>query len=152
MVVPPEEISQIAGKLNRRTLTSVARRLFSDVLDDLVLASWKMARMRLRPPEWTADDNPTPHEYLKRARQRMHEGRKDSELVALLRTLGDRVEQEILRDDTRPIAAAVAIPRLLAVEDTVGDDVTELVEGGTLLALAEELDTCVPTSNGEDAG
>ena len=152
MVVPPEEISQIAGKLNRRTLTSVARRLFSDVLDDLVLASWKMARMRLRPPEWTADDNPTPHEHLKRARQRMHEGRKDSELVALLRTLGDRVEQEILRDDTRPIAAAVAIPRLLAVEDTVGDDVTELVEGGTLLALAEELDTCVPTSNGEDAG
>ena len=48
MVVPPQEISQIAAQLNRRTVPSIARQFFSDVLNDLVLASWKAARMRLR--------------------------------------------------------------------------------------------------------
>ena len=149
MVVPPEEISEIADKLNRRTLPSMARQLFSDALDELVLASWKVARRRLRPPDWAAEEDPTPQEHLERARQRMREGKKHPELVAILATLADRVEQEILRGDTRPIAAAVAVPRLLAVEDVDGDDVTELVERGTLLALAEELATVVATTSGE---
>ena len=149
MIVPPGEISEIADKLNRRTLPSMARQLFSDVLDELILASWKVARRRLRPSGWAGEEDPTPQEHLERARQRMHESRKYPELVGILGTLADRVEQEILRGDTRPIAAAVAVPRLLAVEEAHGDDVTELVEGGTLLALAEELATCVATTNGE---
>ena len=148
MIVPPEEISEIADKLSRRTLPSVARQLFSDVLDELVLASWKAARRRLRPPEWAADEDPTPQQHLERARQRMLEGRKHPELDVILATLADRVEKEILQGDTRPIAAAVAVPRLLAVEDIDGDDVMELVEEGTLLALAEELAMCTAT-NGE---
>ena len=58
-----------------------------DVLDDLVLASWKVAKMRLRPREWAFDEDPTPQEHLGRARQRMHEGRENTELVAILGTL-----------------------------------------------------------------
>ena len=82
MIVPPGEISEIADKLNRRTLPSMARQLFSDVLDELVLASWKVARRRLRPPGWAGEEDPTPQEHLERARQRMHESRKYPELVA----------------------------------------------------------------------
>ena len=150
MIVPPQEISQIAAKLNHRTVPSITRQFFSDVLNDLVLASWKAARMRLRPKEWTVDEDPGPEEHLERARQRMHEGQRQStELVQLLGTLAHRVEQEILRGDSRPIAAAAAVPRLLAVEGTDSDDVTELIEGGTLLALGEELTTCLATRNGE---
>ena len=148
MIVPPEEISEIADKLNRRTLPSMARQLFSDVLDEVVLASWKVARRRLRSPEWAAEEDSTPQEHLERARQQMREGGKYPKLVAILATLTDRVEQEMLQGDKRPIAAAVAVPRLLAVEDVDGDDVTELLESGTLLALAEELATCVATTNG----
>ena len=71
MVVPPQEISQIAALLNRRTVPSIARQFFSDVLNDLVLASWKAARMRLRPKEWTFDEDPGPEEHLARI---IHEG------------------------------------------------------------------------------
>ena len=153
MSVPPEEISQIAGKLNRRTVPSVTRRFFSDVLNDLVLASWKVARMRQRPREWAFDEDPTPQEHLGRARQRMHAGRENTELVAILGTLADRVEQEILGGDSRPIAAAVAVPRLLDVQQgTVGDDVTELVERGTLLAISEELRLCIAVTDSQDGG
>ena len=35
MSVPPEEVSRIAGKLNRRTVPSGRRRFFSDVMDGL---------------------------------------------------------------------------------------------------------------------
>ena len=150
MIVPPQEISQIAAKLNHRTIPSITRQFFSDVLNELVLASWKAARMRLRPKEWTVDEDAGPEEHLEGARQRMHEGQRQStELVQLLGTLAHRVEQEILRGDSRPIAAAAAVPRLLAVEGTDSDDVTELIEGGTLLALGEELTTCLATRNGE---
>ena len=116
MVVPPQEVSQIAAKLNRRTVPSLSRQFFSDVLDDLVLASWKAARARLRPKEWAFEEHPAPREHLERARHRMHEGQENATLVELLGTLTNRVEQEILRGDSRPIAAAVAVPRLLAVE------------------------------------
>ena len=151
MSVPPEEISQIAGKLNRRTVPSTTRRFFSDVLDDLVLASWKVARMHLRPREWAFDEDPTPQEHLGRARQRMHEGRENTELVAILGTLADRVEQETLGGGLRPIAAAVAVPRLLDVQQgTDGDDVTELVERGTLLAVDEELRLYIAATDSQD--
>ena len=53
---------------------------------------------------------------------------------------------------TRHLAAAVAVPRLWDVRDTDSDDVTELVERGTLLAIVEELMLCVATTNGQDAG
>ena len=153
MSVPPEEISRVALELNRRTVPSVTRRFFSDVLDDLVLASWKVARMRLRPREWAFDEDPTPEEHLGRGRQRMHEGRENAELVAILGTLADRVEQEMLAGDLRPIAAAVAVPRLLDVQQgTDGDDVTELVERGTLLALGEELSSFIAVADSQDGG
>ena len=152
MSVPPEEISQIAGRLNRRTVPSGRRRFFSDVVDDLVLASWKFAKMRLRPREWAFNEDPTPREHLGRARHRMHQGGEDTELVAILGTLADRVEQEMLGGELRPLAAAVAVPRLWDVRDTDSDDVTELVERGTLLAIVEELMLCVATTNGQDAG
>ena len=143
MSVPPEEISQIAGKLNRRTVPSVTRRFFSDVLNGLVLASWKVARMRLRPREWAFEENPTPQEHLGRARQRMHERRENTELVAILGALADRVEQEMRGDDLRPIAAAVAVPPLLDAQDGDSDDVMQLVQTGTLLAVDEELRSCI---------
>ena len=149
MVVPPQEISQIAAKLNRRTVPSITRQFFSDVLNNLILASWKAARMRLRPKEWTFDEDPGPEEHLERARQRMQEGRQSTELFQLLETLANRVEQEILRGDSRPVAAALAVPRLLAAKGMDSDDVTELVEGGTLLALGEELAACLATRNSE---
>ena len=152
MSVPPEEISQIAAKLGRRTVPSVTRRFFSDVLDDLVQASWKVARMRLRPREWAFDEDQTPQEHLGRARQRMHEGRENTELVSILGTLADQVEQEMLGGDSRPIAAAVAVPRLFDVQGTDGDDVTELVERGTLLALTEELRLCIAAADSQDGG
>ena len=83
----------------------------------------------------------------------MHEGRENAELVAILGTLADRVEQEMLAGDLRPIAAAVAVPRLLDVQQgTDGDDVTELVERGTLLALGEELSSFIAVADSQDGG
>ena len=54
------------------------------------------------------------------------EGR-DTELVTVLRRLSDRVEKEMLGGELRPIAVAVAVPPLLDVQGTDGDDATELV-------------------------
>ena len=138
MSVQPEEISGIAAQLNRRTVPSGRRRFFSDVLEDLVLASWKVARMRLRPGEWTFKEDTTPQEDLMRARERMHQ-EEGTELVAILATLAERVQQEILGSSARPLAAAVAVPRLFDTEDADGDDAKALVERGTLLAIGEEL-------------
>ena len=148
--VLPEEVSRIAEKLNRRTVSAERRRFFSNVLDELVLASWKIARMRLRPPEWTFDEIPTPQDHLGRARQRLHEEGGDTELVTVLRRLSDRVEKEMLGGELKPIAAAVAVPPLLDVHSTDGDDATELVARGTLLAVDEELRSCVAMTNGQD--
>ena len=50
----------------------------------------------------------------------------------------------------RPVAAAVAVPRLLEVGSGEGDEVTELVETGTLLAIAEELRSCVAVAESEE--
>ena len=69
----------------------------------------------------------------------MHEERESTELGGILRRLVDRVEEEMIGGDLRPLAAAVAVPRLLDVQDTDGDDVMDLVERGTLLAVDEEL-------------
>ena len=113
------------------------------MLDDLVLASWKVARMRLRPREWAFDEDPTPQEHLGRARQRMQDARGNTELVAILGTLTDRVEREMRGGDLRPIAAAVAVPPLLDAQDTDSDDVMQLVQTGTLLAVDEELRSCI---------
>ena len=150
MSVPPEEVSRIAGKLNRRTVPSGRRRFFSDVMDDLVLSSWKVARMRLRPQQWAFNEDSTPQEHLARARQRMHEERESTELVGILGRLADRVEEEILGGDLRPVAAAVAVPRLLDVQDTDGDEVMDLVERGTLLAVDEELRSCGAVTAAQD--
>ena len=72
----------------------------------------------------------------------MHEERESTELGGILRRLVDRVEEEMIGGDLRPLAAAVAVPRLLDVQDTDGDDVMDLVERGTLLAVDEELRFC----------
>ena len=149
MLVPPEEISLIASKLNRRTVPSIARKFFSDVLDELILASWKAARTRLRPKAWAFNEHLAPREHLQRARNRMQEGQQNATLVELLGVLANRVEREILGGDSaRPIAAVVAVPRLLAVEDTDVDEGAELVEAGTLLAIGEELAACIATEEG----
>ena len=93
------------------------------------------------------------HGLLGRARQRMHEGRGNTELVAILGTLADRVEQEMLAGELRPIAAAVAVPRLFDVrQGTDGDEVTELVERGTLLALGEELSSFMAGTDSQGGG
>ena len=73
-----------------------------------------------------------------------------TELVTVLRRLSDRVEKEMLGGELRPIAAAVAVPPLLDVHSTDGDDATELVARGTLLAVDEELRSCVAMTNGQD--
>ena len=150
MIVPQQDVSLIASKLNRRTVPSIARKFFSDVLDELILASWKAARIRLRPKAWALNERSTPREHLERARNRMQEGQQNATLVELLRALADRVEQEIRRgDSTTPIAAVVAVPRLLAVEGTEVDEAAELVEAGTLLAIGEELAACIATEEGD---
>ena len=55
----------------------------------------------------------------------------DKDLVVILaptlRRLSDRVEKEMLGGELRPIAAAVAVPPLLDVQGTDGDDAIELV-------------------------
>ena len=64
----------------------------------------------------------------------MHEERESTELGGILRRLVDRVEEEMIGGDLRPLAAAVAVPRLLDVyrwrEDTrtllAGDEVLRL--------------------------
>ena len=150
--VSPEEVSRIAEKLGRRTVPVGKRRFFSDVLGDLVLASWKIARMRLRPAEWAFDENPTAQDHVGRARQRIHEAVQETELVTILRRLSDRVGEEMRGGDLRPVAAAVAVPRIWDVQGTDSDDVTELVERGTLLALAEELRSCVGVADSKEGG
>ena len=80
----------------------------------------------------------------------MHEERESTELVGILGRLADRVEEEILGGDVRPVAAAVAVPRLLDVQDTDGDDVMDLVERGTLLAVDEELRSCGAVTDAQD--
>ena len=141
--VPPEDIASIAAKLDRRSVPVGSRRFYSDVLDDLVLASWKVARRRLRPAAWALEEEPTAQDHLERAVQRIEEGAQGPGVVTVLRRLAERVSEEMRGTELRPMAAAVAVPRLLDVEDSDGDDVTELVEMGNLLALAEELRSCV---------
>ena len=147
--VAPEEVAGIAAELGRRAVAAGSRRFFADVLDDLVLASWKAARERLRPAAWAFEESPTAGDHLERARQRIGETVRETEVRVVLRRLCDRVAEEMGGGELRPVAAAVAVPRLLEVGSGEGDEVTELVETGTLLAIAEELRSCVAVAESE---
>ena len=150
--VAPEEVAGIAAELGRRAVPAGSGRFFSDVLDDLVLASWKAARMRLRPAAWAFEESPTAQDHLERARQRIGEAVLETEFGAVLRRLCERVAEEMRGGELWPVAAAVAVPRLLDAGGAEGDDVTELVETGTLFAIAEELRSCVQLAESEEGG
>ena len=150
--VVPEEVAGIAAELGRRAVAAGSRRFFSDVLDDLVLASWRAARMRLRPAAWAFEDSPTAQDHLERARERIGEAVQETEVGTVLGRLCDRVAEEMRGSELRPVAAAVAVPRLLDVGGAEGDDARELVETGTLLAIAEELRSCVAVQESEAGG
>ena len=150
LTVSPEDIARIATKMNRSTVPAGRQMFFANVLEELGLASWKIARTRLRPPEWVVIDDLAPQDHLGRAHQRLHEEGGGTELVAVLQELSERVQREMLGGESRPVAAAIAAPSPLDARDTDSDDVAELVVRGTLLAVEEELRSCLAETSGQD--
>lgn len=134
-----ERIELIAKQLGRPIVAGETQRFFSEVLEELVVASWKASRRRLRPREWGSIEETMAEEHLMRVERRLRGESRNTEMVTIIGQLLDQVREEISGRRTRPLAAVVATP-LREDGGVAGENVTmELIVRGSLVALDEEL-------------
>ena len=139
--VPPGDIADIAGRLALRTVPADKQAFFTGVADELALASWKNARRGLRPVGWPSVPNEdSAREHIRRAYARIDGAAEaDGEVVVCLRAIAKMVDEEIGGKESRPLAAAVAVPPSLDGDKGNVDPAADLVLSGALLALDQEL-------------
>ena len=137
--LPVERIEPIAKQLGLPMVAGETQRFFAEVLEELVLASWKAARSRLRAQEWGSIEKMTAEEQLTRVKRRLREESGSTDLVTILGTLSDQVREEISGQRIRPLAAAMAAPLQTDGSVADADGTMELIVRGRLVALDEEL-------------
>ena len=137
--LPFERIELIAKQLGRSIVAGETQRFFAEVLEELVVASWKAARRRLRPREWGSIEEMTAEEYLMRVEKRLTEESRNTDMVTILGKLSDQVREESSGHRMRPLAAAVAAPLREDGSVAEADGTLELIVRGRLVALDEEL-------------
>ena len=137
--LPFERIELIAKQLGRPIVAGETQRFFSEVLEELVVASWKASRGRLRPREWGSIEETTAEEHLMRVDRRLRGESRNTEMVTILGQLLDQVREEVSGRRTHPLAAVVATPLREDGGVAGGNGTMELIVRGSLVALDEEL-------------
>jgi len=134
-----EGIMQIAELIGRRFQPGEAARTVSYVSNELMLASWKEARRRLRPATWGEMNGASPRSHLEAAMRGAEEAEfGDETLIATIRELGALVEAELDGRSARPIAAELAVPSAFRGKETEEFVSEQLV--GIALSLAVCMD------------
>lgn len=117
--VTEEGIVRIADLLGRRFQPGESARTVSFVSNELVLASWKNARRRLRPATWPDVKAASPRSHLETVMRVAEEAEwGDGALVASIWELVALVEAELDGRSSAPIAAELAVPSALRDKET----------------------------------
>ena len=137
--VPFERIELMAKRLGRPIVAGETQRFFEEVLEQLILASWKAARRQLRPGEWRTIEEMPAEEHLKQVEKRLTDESRSTDTVAIVEALSDQVRREVSGHKTLPLAAVIAGQLQVDGSDADSNGTVELIVRGRLVALDEEL-------------
>ena len=136
----PDSIRQIPGMRDRSLEPGETSKALSSVVDELILASWKNARDRMRSETWPSAHGVLPRTHLDSAvRITQHAAWGSDGIVAIIQELVTRVEDELQGTSRRPIAGELAIPSALSGSKIDDDSAELLVAVASWLAISDDL-------------
>ena len=136
----PDSIRQIPGMRNRTLEAGEMSKALSSVVDELIVASWKNARDRMRSKTWPAARGASARVHLDSAvRITQHTAWATEEIEEIIQELVTRVEDELQGINRRPIAAELTIPSLLSGCNLDGNSAELLVAKASFFAIVVDL-------------